>query len=105
MELQDKDFLCADDVGDKNTAVFLDEGEYKEIEDKRTKIKADVLYISVEINKTKKIWTPNYTSRKAIKAIYGNNTTNWIGKTVKLITIDKECFGEIKKVIYVDNRS
>jgi hypothetical protein len=62
--------------------IILNEGEYVEAEyqgKKYTKFEFDV-----EIDKKRKKWSPNKDTVKNISEEYGRDSSNWIGKIIKL---------------------
>lgn len=93
-------FLSPEDVGSEAQVKFADPGGYVEIQlqdgNKR------VFRIGVELASGElRLWTPNKTSRRAITRAFGDDTEEWVGKSVVLYTTEQMVGINKKQVIYV----
>lgn len=93
-------FLTPEDVGSEAKVTFADPGSYVMIKlqdgDKR------VFRIGVELASGEvRLWTPNKTSRRTISRYFGDDTEEWVGKSVVLYTTEQMVGPNKKQVIYV----
>lgn len=100
-ELDIKQWLKPEDVTEKGVLVtFVDEGEYRELEQKDGEVKT-VFDITVALpNQETKTWTMNMKSQIAVATTYGKDTAKWVDKTAELFLVKQNVFGVIKDVIY-----
>jgi hypothetical protein len=90
------------DVKDGDLVVIDGPGEFVEFEDKQTKEKRTRLKIPIVcVDGTPKDVTLNETSRKKLVEGYGKQTENWVNKNALVSIIQKDVFGQIKKIIYL----
>ena len=79
-------YLNVDGTSDGDIVTILDEGrvEYNEI------LKKDMFNITVEVNGSKKIYSPNDKSGRVLQDTFGKDTKEWIGKQFTVLHIDKK---------------
>ena len=85
---------------------FIGPGEIVEFDDK-VKVDADgnplkvkKMKLIVNLNGEERGWLPNYTSMKALIAMYGQHTEAWEGKQVQLSAVKQNIAGQMKMVVY-----
>jgi len=99
--LDDVEYLSGEDVEPESVLKFVDEGSYNEIIRDNESEPERVFEIKVELpNGELRLWTMNATSRKAVIKAYGRDTKNWVGKRVRVYTVDQVVFGTKRKIIY-----
>lgn len=62
----------------------------------------DRYQLTVEIDGDELMWTPNKTSLKAIIAVHGDESDNWIEKSVGIFLVDQNVSGKMKKIAYAE---
>jgi len=87
------DFLSAQDVGAGVTVEFIDEGKY--VESKY----GQRFNITVRLKGEEATWTMNKTSQRNLAQDYGDESSQWIGKSAALEVIKMLVQGEMKDVI------
>lgn len=81
---------------------FVTAGEYKDMKYEDSGDNKSVFHIEVELpDKEKRTWTPNYTTMKAIAKMYGDQTDQWVDKTVLIYTVKQKVFEKMRDVIYL----
>lgn len=99
VKLDLSEYLRPEDIKNEEVITFLDEGTKKSVEE--TGFDNEVFDIKIELeNKENKIWTMNKTSQRAIGAVYGDETKNWVGKQAKLEKMKQMVAGKEKMVVY-----
>jgi uncharacterized FAD-dependent dehydrogenase len=94
-----EEFLDSTMVGNGNTIVLLNEGEFKEPEE--TGLSRTVFQIQVQVpDGRKKTWSMNKTTRKKLAHAWGDDSSNWVNRKVKIQITQQNVRGEIKDVIY-----
>jgi hypothetical protein len=80
------DYLNYDGTTDGDIVTILDEGrvEFNEI------LKKDMFNITVEVNKSKKTYSPNNKSGQLLQEAFGKDTKDWVGKQFTILHIDKK---------------
>lgn len=80
------DFLNYDSTNDGDIVTILDEGkvEHNEV------LKKDLFNITVEVNKNRKIYSPNNKAGRALQEAFGKDTKEWVGKQFTILHIDKK---------------
>ena len=89
-------FLTADEVDDQEFATILNEGEETEGQF-GTRLQIGLKIASGQ----EKILTLNPTSKNAIIDAYGDDTSDWVGKEVRIHVIRTLVSGKTKQVIYL----
>lgn len=100
-------YLKVDMVREGSIIKFIDSGKIveKEFEEKdKTKKLTEALEIEVMIEDTEqiKIYSPNKTSRTNLKAAWGSNTEDWIGKRAKITLYNILVSGVKKQTIVAE---
>ena len=80
------EFLNYDASSDGDVVTILDEGkvEYNET------LKKEMFNIGVEVNKSKKIYSPNNKAGRALQDAFGMDSKDWVGKQFTVLHIDKK---------------
>jgi len=95
---ESKLFLRASDVEDGEVVTLLDEGTIREADFGTGRVK-QVFEILVEHKGEKKLWTVNKTTLKNLVQAFGNETSKWVGKKVKLTKVKVNVRGQLKDAI------
>ena len=103
-------YLKVDHIKDGTILRLANGGRILEKEFKQNGIttRRNVLEIDVELpDGSKKIFTVNNMTRKALEPAYGSNSDNWAGKHVVAKLVLKEVFGDMKNniVLFPDERN
>lgn len=61
----------------------------------------DALQLGVTVNAIEYDWTPNKTSLKSIIKAFGDESDDWVGKSVNVYSAEQVAFGKPQQVIYV----
>lgn len=94
-----EEFLDSTMIENEKTIVLLNDGEFKEPEE--TGLSRTVFQIKVQIpDGRKKTWTMNKTTRKKLAKSWGDDSTNWVNRKVRIRISPQNVRGEIKDVIY-----
>lgn len=56
--------------------------------------------IRVMVNGEEYDWLPNKTSLRSFVSVFGDESDNWIGKKIKMYSVEQNVSGEIKQVVY-----
>lgn len=100
-ELELSEWLKGEDIGKEAQLRFSDEGKNTEIPQGEGAAPKKAFEIGVLLpDGTKKIWTMNMTSQRAVAQTYGKNTKEWINKIVTVFTQDENVRGTMRKTIY-----
>ena len=108
MKIRIDDFLTAEELGDieKSNPVFavikdLNFLEVDELpfESKRGKYE---LTLKMENEEEEIKWIANKTSLKNLRKVFGTEKDNWIGKKIKLWTVEQLVQGVEKRVLYAE---
>jgi len=80
------EFLNYDASSDGDVVTILDEGkvEYNET------LKKEMFNIGVEVNKSKKIYSPNNKAGRALQDAFCMDSKDWVGKQFTVLHIDKK---------------
>jgi hypothetical protein len=85
------------DVQSGEQIIFLDGGTTREFEGKAR------IQFKVQLPSGKaKLLTLNQTSLNALAKVYGDETTDWVGKSATVTISDQNVRGQMKKVIYLN---
>ena len=95
-DVEDGDILQIDDAGKVEESTF-NKGKADEEAEPRLVL---IMGFKLPNGKVKKM-TVNRTNRKAIGAVYGNQTEEWVGRQVTAYKIMQNVFGETKEVIHL----
>jgi len=94
-----EDFLDATMVYDGDIVQLLDEGVFKEPE--VTKLSRTVFHIRVRLQDgRKKIWSMNKTTRRRLAKAWGDDSSNWVGKNVKISITQQNVQGKMRDVLW-----
>ena len=94
-------WLSPDDIKKSPAGIFVDVGQKGEIPKEGDEPNVPTFEINVElIDGTKKLWTMNKTSQRAIAKGYGTNTDNWKDKPFEAFVTLQNVRGNMKEVIY-----
>lgn len=94
-----EEFLNATMLDDGDVVVLLDEGVFREPEE--TGLSRTVFQIRVGLpDQRTKTWTMNKTTRKKLAEEYGDDSANWVNKTVKVTITKQNVRGEMRDVLY-----
>jgi hypothetical protein len=79
-------YLNYESTTDGDIVTILDEGrvEYNET------LKKDMFNINVEVNKNKKVYSPNNNAGRALQDAFGKDTKGWVGKQFTILHVDKK---------------
>jgi hypothetical protein len=100
-ELNLDTWLKPEDIKKCNKGKFIDEGKISEIPGEGDKPGTPTFEIGVELDDgTKRVWTINKTSQRAIAQSYGMHTAKWIGKHFEAFLSLQNVNGRMKEVIY-----
>lgn len=100
-ELNLDTWLKPEDIKKCSKGKFVDEGKASEIPGEGDKPGTPTFEIGVELDDgTKRVWTINKTSQRAIAQSYGFNTAYWIGKHFEAFLSTQNVNGRMKDVIY-----
>lgn len=55
---------------------------------------------AIEFDEKKFDWYPNKSSLRNLVKVFGDDSQNWIGQTIKLYTVKQQIQGELRDVIY-----
>lgn len=101
--INDTNVVADVDVHDGDLVVIDGPGQWMEFEDKQTKeIRKRLKIPLICVDGTGKDITLNETSRKYLIGGYGKVTEEWQGKKALISIVQKDVFGQIKKVIYLN---
>jgi len=104
VELELSNYLKPDDIGGPDETMeleFLDEGKIIPKEELPYKSDKDGFEIAVELaDGKKKTWTMNRTSQAIVIKMFGKQTTDWVGKKVRVIHTKEMVNKEMKGVVY-----
>ncbi len=93
------EYLNSTMVETGDIVVLLNEGEFIPAED--TTFNRTVFQISVRIPDNRiKTWTMNKTTQKRLIAAYGDESSQWVNKPVKLEILKQNVRGDMKNVLY-----
>lgn len=93
------DYLTSNDVKEGDILTVTEEPKLRPKEE--TGFDRDTWGIKVQLpNKTEKLWTLNKTTYNALWDAYGDESTNWVGKKVRISTEKRRVRGEQKTVLY-----
>lgn len=95
---ESKQFIRASDVEDGDIVTLLDEGGIREADFGTGRVK-QVFEILVEHKGEKKLWTMNKTTLKNLVQAFGDETSKWIGKKVKLTKVKVNVRGQLRDCI------
>lgn len=101
-----KNYLKVDDVQNGDTVTFLDEGQWIE----STKFKYEdgtprkQAVFSVMFKTEEKDMNVNATSRNALKAAWGQDTSLWVGKVARIELVKQNIGGSLRNVIYLSDK-
>lgn len=88
------------DIGAGVEVEFLNEGGINPKSE--TGLDNDLFEIEIKLpSGEKRAWTMNKTSQRAVARQFGMDTNKWIGKKVKLMTVQQNINGQLKDVVYV----
>jgi hypothetical protein len=90
-------FLRGEDVKSGDIATILDEGEF--LDETQTGFGRAAFRIKVRLGSEEKLWTVNRTSLNNLKKAFGEDTSLWIGKKVRLETSLQNVRGQLRTVI------
>ena len=100
-ELDLMEWLKGEDIGEEAIIRFADEGENTEIPLGEGQEPKKAFEIGVILpDGSKRRWTINQTSQRAVAQAYGKITKEWINKIVTVFTQDENVRGTPRKVIY-----
>ena len=100
-ELDIDQWLKPADVKPKAELEFTDAGESGLIHNAEGEPSTKTFEIGVKfIDGSKRKWTMNKTSQRAVATLYGTNTDNWVGKIVEAFVVPQNVRGTMKDVIY-----
>jgi hypothetical protein len=93
------EFLSGSMVKNEDVVVLTNAGAFREPEE--TGLQRTVFQIDVRLpDGRKKVWTMNKTTRERLAQTYGDNTEDWINKSVRVQVLQQNVRGEVKSVIY-----
>lgn len=94
-----EEFLNGTMVNDGDILVLLDAGVFREPEE--TGFQRTVFQIRVGLpDQRAKTWTMNKTTRNRLANAWGDESTAWVDKRVRVQILQQNVRGEVKKVIY-----
>jgi len=94
-------WLTPEDIKGETVVYFSDEGERGVISKPEGVDDIEVFNITVKMpDGSKKIWTMNKTSQRAVAKSYGTGTALWIDRPVTLFATTQNVMGSMKQVIY-----
>ncbi len=56
--------------------------------------------LKVSLNGEEYDWLANKTSLRSFSSAFGDESDNWIGKTIKMYAVEQNVGGKIKQVVY-----
>lgn len=93
-------WLDSKEIGVGVDVEFLDEGGINPKSE--TGLDNDLFEITIKLpNGEGRAWTMNKTSQRAVARQFGMDTTKWVGKKVRLMTVQQNINGQLKDVVYV----
>lgn len=95
-------YLSADDIGESKPVLTIEKVELTKFKGKNgeEEIKPVIFFEG-----KKKAFVSNKTNGKAIAAVLGTfETDEWVGKKIRLLTVEVESFGEMGTAIRVSNK-
>jgi len=54
------------------------------------------------VDGSKRLWVPNRKTEKRLVILFGSDTKNWVNKKLVWKVVDKDVFGKVQPVIYVE---
>lgn len=100
-ELDLSEWLKGEDVAPEAQLRFADEGKNTEIPQSGDLPPKKAFEITVILpDGSKKVWTMNMTSQRAVAGAYGKDTKQWINKIVTVFTQAENVRGTVRSVIY-----
>lgn len=94
-------WLQAEDVEPEAEIVFADEGRKGFIPGKENDPEGETFEIGVTLpDGSKRLWTMNKTSQRAVARAYTTKTSLWVGKKCPVFTTTQNVGGQMKKCIY-----
>lgn len=100
MKISDLDeYLHSDAIENGDVIEIVGDGHYVSSED--STFGRAYLEIKVMLSNGKtKVWTPNKTTLRKLAEAFGDETSEWLGKQVKLSKIKQNVRGKMVDVIY-----
>ena len=97
------EYLKREDLKQGDILTFVDEGNINKVDFSKAKDGSDmkvVFQITVKLPDNKeKVATINKTSQGILKAKYGVNTADWVGKTAEVNFVEQLSFGKLIQVL------
>lgn len=96
-------YLKSDMVKEGDIVKFLNAGQLVEKDNPFKKGEKKTNFeVSIELpDGSSKIATINFTSQKALTAVYGSSTENWVNLTAKVNKVKQNVGGQMKDVVYL----
>jgi len=91
-------FLMPTDVKTGDTVTLTDEG--RNLTAQETPFGRAVFQIGVKAGDEDKVWTMNKTTQRRLIEAWGDETSGWVDKKVKIEVLKQNVRGEIRSVIY-----